>query len=120
MASYALNLTAPFLAAVVGLAAPSFLRAQDNASGRPAGSMTALEALDANYRKQLHELECRRIADLADLAAKSTGPQADAAYRSLFSLATARNLCPQAQDAAQRGDAQPKPDRIRAHLSVAI
>ena len=38
--------------------------------GTPA-PFKALEALNASYDKQLHDLECRRIADLAALAGKS-------------------------------------------------
>ncbi len=61
-----------------------------------------LEALNAAYHQQLRALEGRWIADLAALAEKSTDPEADAAYRQLFHLAIARDLCSEAQAAAQR------------------
>ena len=46
-------------------------------------------------------IERRWIADLADLADKSSGPEANDAYRQLFNLAIARDLCFDAQPAAQ-------------------
>ena len=49
-----------------------------------------------------HDLEARRIADLDALAARSTGPEADAAYRELFTLAIGRRTC------------APKPSRLPA------
>ncbi len=72
------------------------------AQERQPGPFQALESLNASYEKQLHDLECRRIADLAALAEKATAPEADAAYRQLFGLAIARGLCPEAQAAAAR------------------
>ena len=81
-------------AGMLGLPAP--IVAQDRQPER----FASLEALDASYEKQLRELECRRIADLADLARKSTGPEADAAYRRLFGLAIARDLCAESLGAA--------------------
>jgi len=68
----------------------------------PHGPFRALDALNASYEKQLHDLECRRIADLAALTEKATAPEADAAYRQLFGLAITRGLCPEAQAAAVR------------------
>jgi hypothetical protein len=59
------------------------------AQERASTPFKALEALNASYDKQLHDLECRRIADLAALAEKSPGPEADAAYRHVFGLAIA-------------------------------
>jgi thiol-disulfide isomerase/thioredoxin len=83
-------------AGMFGLPAPIF------AQERQPERFASLEALNASYEKQLHELECRRIADLADLAGRSTGPEADAAYRQLFGLAIARDLCPESRGAAAR------------------
>ena len=84
------------------LAVPLPVAAQERAADGPSGRFAALEELDASYRRQLHDLECRRIADLADLAEKAPGPEADAAYRHLFGLAIARELCREAQTAASR------------------
>ncbi len=88
-------------ALAIGLMAADAV-AQERAASPPTGRFAALEALNAAYQQQQHELECRRIADLATLAQKSPGPDADAALRQLFSLAVAHGLCPQAHDAAQR------------------
>jgi thiol-disulfide isomerase/thioredoxin len=76
--------------------------AQEPSAGGATGRFAAIEALDASYRKQLRDLECRRIADLAELAAKSAGPEADEAYRRLFGLAIERELCAEARPAADR------------------
>ncbi len=81
---------------MLGLPAP--IVAQERQPER----FASLEALNASYEKRLHELECRRIADLADLARKLTGPEADAAYRQLFGLAIARDLCAESLGAAAR------------------
>ncbi len=83
-------------AGMLGLPAP--IVAQERQPER----FASLEALNASYEKRLHELECRRIADLADLARKLTGPEADAAYRQLFGLAIARDLCAESLGAAAR------------------
>ena len=68
----------------------------------PPGPFKSIDALNASFDKQLHDLECRRIADLAALAEKAPGPEADAAYRQLFGLAIGRGLCPEVQAAAAR------------------
>jgi thiol-disulfide isomerase/thioredoxin len=86
----------------IHLEVPIPVAAQERAADGPSGRFAALDALDASYRHQLHDLECRRIADLAALAEKAPGPEADAAYRQLFGLAIARELCREAQTAAGR------------------
>jgi thiol-disulfide isomerase/thioredoxin len=73
--------------------------AQEPQAGHGLGK---LEALNASYHQQLRALEGRWIADLATMAEKSSGPEADAAYRQLFHLAIARNLYSEAQAAAGR------------------
>jgi thiol-disulfide isomerase/thioredoxin len=77
---------------------PASIVAQEQAPER----FASLEALNASYEKQRHDLECRRIADLADLAGKAKGPEADVAYRQLFGLAIARDLCAESRGAAER------------------
>jgi peroxiredoxin len=72
--------------------------AQDRDAGHCPGK---LEALNVSYRQELREIERRWIADLADLADKSSGPEANDAYRQLFNLALARDLCTDAQPAAR-------------------
>jgi thiol-disulfide isomerase/thioredoxin len=87
---------------ILRLGVPMPVVAQERATDRPPGRFAALDALDASYQRQLHDLECRRIADLAALAEKAPGPEADAAYRQLFGLAITRDLCREAQAAAGR------------------
>jgi thiol-disulfide isomerase/thioredoxin len=84
------------------LGVPTPAAAQERATDRPSGRFAALDALEVSYRRQLHDLECRRMADLAALAEKAPGPEAAAAYRQLFGLAITRDLCREAQAAAGR------------------
>jgi peroxiredoxin len=72
--------------------------AQEQEAGHCPGK---LDALDFSYRQELSAIERRWIADLADLADMSSGPEADDAYRQLFNLAIARDLCIEAQPAAR-------------------
>jgi thiol-disulfide isomerase/thioredoxin len=110
-----IRITMAQIALLLGLAAAGPAVAQDRAASPPNGRFGALEAINASYQQQRHDLECRQIADLAALAEKSSGPEADASLRQLFSLAVAHGLCPKAQDAAQRSlnSAKSSPD-VRA------
>jgi len=81
--------------ALFSLAAPGTVVAQDQEAGHCPGK---LEALNASYRQQLRDIECRWIADLAGTA---SGSEANDAYRQLFNLAIARGLCIEAQPAAR-------------------
>lgn len=85
-------------AALFSLPTAGTVAAQDLDAGHCPGR---LEALDVSYRQRLRAVECRWIADLADLAGKSSGREANDAYRQLFNLAIARDLCVDAQPAAQ-------------------
>jgi peroxiredoxin len=87
--------------------------AQEQEAGHCPGR---LEALDLAYRQELRAIERRWIADLADMADESSGREANDAYRRLFNLAIARDLCTDAQPAAQSclasiplGEAEPAP-----------
>jgi thiol-disulfide isomerase/thioredoxin len=97
-----IRMTMALFVLLLGLAAASPAVAQERPASPSNDRFAALEAIDASYQQQRHDLECRRIADLAALAEKSSGLEADAALRQMFSLAIAHGLCPQAQDAAQR------------------
>jgi thiol-disulfide isomerase/thioredoxin len=97
-----IRMTVALFDLLLGLTAAFPAVAQEAAASPPNGRFAALEAINASYQQQRHDLECRRITDLAVLAEKSSGPEADAALRQLFSLAIAHSLCPQAHDAAQR------------------
>src|SRR5271154_468876 len=74
--------------------------AQEQEAGHCPGR---LEALDLAYRQELRAIERRWIADLADMADESSGREANDAYRRLFKLAIAQDLCMDAQPAAQSG-----------------
>ena len=86
----------------------------------PSAPFKAIEALNATYDKQLHELECRRIAALAALAEKSPAPEADAAYRHIFGLAIARGLCAESHAAAVRCLATPSCGRDTRALAALV
>lgn len=66
------------------------------------GDMASLAKLNASYEQQLRELDRRRIADLANLAAHAAKPESDAAYHQLFQLAIARGFYTEAQPAVDR------------------
>lgn len=66
--------------ALLGLPTPGSVVAQEQEAGHCPGR---LEALDISYRHQLRAVERQWIADLADLAGKSSGPEANDAYRQL-------------------------------------
>ena len=106
----AIRLTPVLGILAVHLAVSIPVAAQERAADGPSGRFAALDELDASYRRQLHDLECRRIADLAALADKAPAPEADAAYRQLFGLAIARELC---REAAYGGDPMPGVDLRR-------
>src|SRR3954468_20855262 len=93
------------VALISGLLAGIAVRAQDQPQAPTPSGHSALatrEAVDAHYRDQLAELERRHLADLAAVAARQEGQDADQTYRELFNLAIARNLYPQAERAAER------------------
>jgi peroxiredoxin len=93
------------VALISGFLAGIAVRAQDQPQAPTPSDHKALEtreAVDAHYREQLAELERRHLADLAAVAARQEGQDADLTYRELFNLAIARNLYPQAERAAER------------------
>jgi thiol-disulfide isomerase/thioredoxin len=60
-----------------------------------------LEELDESFRRRQRELDRAHIEELTELAARSSGPLADAAFRELFDLAILRELCPEARRGAE-------------------
>lgn len=84
------------------IAGPAVAQEPPPAGAPVAGRFASLDELDASYRRQRHDLECRHIADLAALAGKARGAEADAAYRRLFGLAITQGLCRDAEAAAIR------------------
>src|SRR3954447_2972959 len=107
---------------ISGLLAGLAVRAQDPPPApTPSGekALETREAVDAHYREQLAELDRRHLADLAAVAARQEGQDADLTYRELFNLAIARNLYPQAERAAERvlADQSSSPDvQLLAHF----
>jgi len=99
---HSIRMTIALFALSLALAAEGPAVAQERAAGPPNARFAALEAINTAYQQQRHDLECRQIADLAALADKTSGPEADAALRQLFSLAIGRKLCTQAQKSAER------------------
>ena len=67
---------------------------------KQAGKGPTLEELNASYSRQLRELDHRRITDLVALTSRTNGPEADAAYATLFHLAIAGGFCSEAESAA--------------------
>jgi thiol-disulfide isomerase/thioredoxin len=108
---HSIRITLALFVLVSGLAAAKRAVAQEKATDPPGGRFAALAALNVSYQQQRHDLECRRIADLAALAEKAPGPEADAAYRELFGLAIAQDLCPVALAAAASCLATPSSGR---------
>ncbi len=87
------------LALSVGLFAPPGaipLKAEEPPAFR------SLDDLNAAYGRRLLDLDRSRIADLAALAARLNGAEADVAYAQLFQLAVARGLSTEAANAASR------------------
>jgi peroxiredoxin len=108
---------------ISGLLAGLAARAADEpqAAARPADRTTfeTREAVDAHYREQLAALERRHLDDLAAVAARQEGQDADLSYRELFNLAIARDLYPHAERAAERvlADKLGSPDvQLLAHF----
>jgi thiol-disulfide isomerase/thioredoxin len=117
------RLTPPLgaLALVLLAGVPGRVAAQEDRQAPPSNAQhTALDALNAKYEKQLRDLECRRIADLAALAEKSAPSEADAAYRQLFGLAIACGLCSEARPAAERCLSSPSSEVGARSLAVLV
>ena len=74
---------------------PASTRAEGDAS-------PSLRALNESYEKRRAEFDRQMMADLADLAARLKGTEADLAYHQLFNMAIARD---QYEPAAQAADA---------------
>src|SRR5262245_59372755 len=79
-----------------------------------------LDALNAAYAKQMVDLDRRRIADMATLAKRQAGPEAEATYRELFGVAIARDLYADAEKAAHDCLQLPPADRPTKALAALI
>ncbi len=97
--------------------------APDVASGQQAPSgFDSLDALKASYAKQAIDLERRKIADMAALAVKQTGDEAEQTYRELFGLAIARDLFAEAEPAsikyANTPGGDPRDQAVAAYVGI--
>jgi thiol-disulfide isomerase/thioredoxin len=96
------RLLVALLAVTVVLGFTGWAHAQEAPPGTQPERFQAIEELNASYQQQRRDLECRHISNLAALAAKATGAEADAAYKQLFGIAIAQDHCSLAMDAAGR------------------
>ena len=61
----------------------------------------SLADLDAHYRQQADELDRHKLVDMAALAGRLTGMDAETAYRAVFDMAVARGFFNTAEPAAR-------------------
>ena len=95
--------TCPRLLVLLGFSVwPFALPLAISAKAEEPPAFRSLDDLNAAYSRRLLDLDRSLIADLAALAARLDGTEADAAYSQLFQLAIARNLSVDASDAASR------------------
>jgi peroxiredoxin len=90
---------------VAGAAWHGPARAEDSARPDAARTTTQLEsvaAIDGLYRKELDEIERRRLERLAALAGKQAKDEANQTYESYFRAAIAANLFAEAEPVADR------------------
>ena len=82
----------------------------------------SLAELDAHYRQQADELERRKLLDMAALAGRLNGMDAEAAYRAVFDLAVARGFFNVAEPAARaylaREEGAPQSQALAAMISL--
>jgi thiol-disulfide isomerase/thioredoxin len=91
--------------------------AQEREAGQ---SRDKLEVLNASYQEQLRAIERRWIAGLTALAEQGSALEADAAYRQLFALAIAHDLCPEAMAAATRCQARTSSTRDASAMAALV
>ena len=78
-----------FAAASCGLA-PLLVVGDRREAGKP--EFHSLAEVDAHYRQQANELDRRKLLDMAAVAGRMTGMEAEDAYRAVFDMAVARSL----------------------------
>lgn len=88
------------LAAVSPAATPSGPQAAPEKAA--SGVEEAVRAVDAEFEQAVRELERRRLARLADLAAQQEGDRAEALYEAYFRRALAASLFTDAEPVAER------------------
>ena len=82
----------------------------------------SLAELDAYYRQQADELDRRKLLDMAALAGRLTGMDAETAYRAVFDMAVARGFFNAAEPAARaylaREEGEPQSQALAAMISL--
>lgn len=88
--------------------------------GKP--EFRSLAELDAHYRQQADELNRRKLLDMAALAGRLTGMEAEEAYRAVFDVAVARGFFNTAEPAAcaylSREEGSPQSQALAAMISL--
>ncbi len=82
----------------------------------------SLAELDAHYRQQADELDRRKLLDMAALAGRLTGMEAEEAYGAVFDMAVARSFFNAAEPAARvylsREGGPPQSQALAAMISL--
>jgi len=82
----------------------------------------SLAELDAYYRQQTDELERHKLLDMAALAGRLTGMEAETAYRAVFDVAVARGFFNTAEPAARaylsREEGAPQSQALAAMIAL--
>ena len=90
------------------------------AAQKSAPEFTRLRALKDDFERQRRDLDRREIAALTNLAKGTSGAEADAIDRELFSLAITRELFAEAREAADRCLARKTTDRAVRALATLV
>jgi len=96
---------------------------QDPGGGSKAGGgggYSSLADLEASYERQSAELERRKLADLAALAGRLNGIEAESAFRAVFDLAVARGLYAEAEPSARAYLAREKGEPETQALAASV
>ena len=109
-----------FAAASCGLVSLAVMAVVAQEVGKP--EFRSLAELDAHYRQQADELDRRKLLDMAALAGRSIGMEAEAAYRAVFDMAVARGFFSTAEPAARaylsREEGAPQSQALAAMISL--
>ena len=96
--------------------------AADGAQDKGQTGFRSLAELDAHYRKLADDLDRRKLLDMAALAGRSTGAEAETAYRAVFDLAVARGFYDTAEPAARaylsRAGGPPQSQALAAAIAL--
>ena len=115
-----MRLSVRFAAASCGFVSLAVVVAVAQEVGKP--EFRSLAELDAYYRQQTDELDHRKLLDMAALAGRLTGMEAEAAYRAVFDAAVARGFFNAAEPAAHaylaREEGAPQSQALAAMISL--